>query len=180
MRILCILLVALVATLSLPAVAQSENQARLQYQLGSGDQIRIQVFGHDDISGEFELDGSGTISMPLIGQVELGGLSVRAGEDKIVNMLKPDYLKNPRVSIQVMNYRPFYILGEVKQPGSYPYVNGLTVMEAIALAGGYTYRADKDDVEIIRAKEEGREAHGVDENTVVMPGDTVRVPERFF
>lgn len=178
MRVLGALIVA--ATVAFGGQIQAQDREQPEYTLGSGDQIRVQVFGQDDISGEFELDGSGTISMSLIGQVEIGGLTVRKAESKIVDKLKPDYLKNPRVSIQVMNYRPFYILGEVKEPGSYPYVNGMTVMEAIALAGGYTYRADKDDVEIIRAEKAGREAREASENAVVMPGDTVRVPERFF
>ena len=88
-----------------------------EYTLGSGDVVKVTVFGQDDLSGEFTVDGQGMVSLPLIGNVKIGGLTVRQAEKKVVGELKPDYLKNPRVSIEVLNYRPFYIIGEVKKPG---------------------------------------------------------------
>jgi polysaccharide export outer membrane protein len=91
--------------------------------------------------------------------------------------LQPDYLKNPQVSVEVLNYRPFYILGEVNQPGSYPYVNGMRIINAVALAGGYTYRADEDDLWVTRASG-NRERAGP--TTQIFPGDVIEVPERFF
>jgi len=98
----------------------------------------------------------------------------------IIAALKPDYLKNPRVSVQVLNYRPFYIIGEVNSPGSYAYVSGMTVLEAVAIAGGFTYRAKEGEMTITRGSDDARrEAEAVPE-TLVLPGDVIKVPERFF
>lgn len=166
-------------------IAYADEQAELalrppEYRTGAGDKLRITVFGHEDLSGEFQIDGSGTISLPLIGDVAAGELSVKEIEGAIVDKLKPDYLKNPRVSVEVVNYRPFYILGEVKNPGSYPYVNGMTVVNAIALSGGYTYRARENKVLIIRAEDPERTKQTGSLDTLVLPGDIIEVPERFF
>ena len=150
------------------------------YRLGSGDRIVVTVFGHEDLSGEFELDGEGRIALPLVGEVQLGERRLREAEALIASRLTPDYLVNPRVSIQVANYRPFYILGEVKQPGSYAYVNGLSVVQAVAIAGGYTYRARQSRVSIQRARDPERQQQPAGPDTVVLPGDIVNVPERYF
>lgn len=177
--VLALMLAVVLAGLAPVAAATAGDQPA--YRLGSGDQVRITVYGQEGISGEFEVDSSGTISMSLIGEVAIGGLTLREAEQRIVDKLKPGYLKNPRVSMQVLNYRPFYVLGEVNEPGSYDYVSDITVTEAIALAGGYTYRAAKDDVVIIRSNKAGeREKREAEAGTVVLPGDTIRVPERFF
>ena len=152
----------------------------LDYTLGSGDQLRVTVFGHEDLSGEFFVDGSGTVSLPLIGQIKAGGQTARQIERKIVDMLKPDYLKNPRVSVEVLNYRPFYIIGEVKNPGSYPFVSGMKVINAIALAGGYTYRARENELLVTRASGPDRKKRPATHDTVILPGDVIEVPERFF
>jgi len=151
-----------------------------EYTLGSGDQLRVTVFGHEDLSGEFFVDGSGTVSLPLIGQIKAGGQNARQIERKIVDMLKPDYLKNPRVSVEVLNYRPFYIIGEVKNPGSYPFVSGMKVINAIALAGGYTYRARENELLVSRASDPDRKKRPATHYTVILPGDVIEVPERFF
>ena len=167
-----------------PAVAQgaaaSADGAQVQYRLGSGDRLRVLVFGHADLSGEFEIDGSGRVSLPLVGNVSLGGKTLGQAETAIVNTLKPDYLKNPRVSLQVLNYRPFFIIGEVKSPGKYSYVNGLTVLEAVAIAGGFTYRARESSMRIIRGTDPKREKRDASPKTVILPGDVIEVPERFF
>ncbi len=181
MRSVLVLILALVLAGAVPVAAAAAAADQPAYRLGTGDQVRITVYGQEDLSGEFEVDASGTIAMSLIGEVAIGGLTLREAEQRIVDQLKPDYLKNPRVSMQVLNYRPFYVLGEVKEPGSYDYVNDITVTEAIALAGGYTYRAAKDEVVIIRSnKADERQEHEAEADTVVLPGDTIRVPERFF
>ena len=151
-----------------------------EYTFGTGDQIRITVFGHEDLSGEFTLSETGTVSLPLAGSLDLGGLTIRQAERVVVDALKPDYLLNPRVGIEVLNYRPFYILGEVNEPGSYPYVNGMTVTEAVALGGGFTYRAKKEKVVIIRATDAARTERSVSATDAVLPGDVVKVQERFF
>lgn len=150
------------------------------YRLGSGDRIIVTVFGHEDLSGEFALDGEGRIALPLVGDVAVGRLTLREAADRVADRLRPDYLVDPRVSVQVANYRPFYILGEVKQPGSYPYVNGLTVVQAVAIAGGYTYRARQSRVSIQRAQAGDGEQEPAAPDTVVLPGDIVNVPERYF
>ncbi len=151
-----------------------------QYQLGPGDRIIVTVFGHEDLSGEFELDGQGRIALPLIGEVALARQTLRQAEHLVVAGLRPDYLVNPRVFIQVTNYRPFYILGEVNRPGSYPYVNGLTVVQAVAIVGGYTYRARESRVNVQRAGDPKGSKRPADPTTILLPGDVVNVPQRYF
>jgi protein involved in polysaccharide export with SLBB domain len=131
-------------------------------------------------SGQFELDGNGSFSMPLIGQVNAAGLTVSQVEGEIASKLRQGYLRNPSVSVEVLNYRPFYIHGEVKSAGEYPYTNGLTLQNAVAKAGGYSYRANTKTVYIRRANETTERAYNLDQPVEVLPGDTIRVPERFF
>lgn len=150
------------------------------YRLGAGDRIRVTVFGHEDLSGEFEISATGRLAFPLIQEVQAGGVTTGELEEAITDKFKPAYLKNPRVSVQVVNYRPFFILGEVKLPGSYPYVSGMTVVTAVALAGGYTYRAKTARAYVTRAADPEKKKQVVDPNTQVYPGDVVVVPERFF
>jgi protein involved in polysaccharide export with SLBB domain len=172
-------LFALLAVVFLSTAAFSQDAA-LPYQLGSGDQIRVTVFGEQDLSGEFEIDGTGNISLPLIGSVTIGSKNISDAEASIVTLLADGYLVSPRVNIEVLNYRPFYILGEVASPGSYPYVSGMTILNAIALASGFTHRAQKKRVEITR-KQDGVEVKTTVEVTaIVQPGDIIRVSERFF
>lgn len=160
-----------------PAFSQTDNS----FRLGAGDRIRVTVFGHEDLSGEFEVDGTGRVSLPLIRSVPAGGLTLAELEQAITERLTPDFLKDPRVSIDVLNYRPFYIIGEVNEPGSYPYVNGMTVWNAVAMAGGFSYRAKKSEVEIKRGGDTAQTAwQDASPDTVVFPGDVIRVPERFF
>lgn len=150
------------------------------YTLGSGDKVRVTVFGHEDLSGEFEVDGSGNVSLPLIRNIKAEGLTVRQLEQTIAERLSPDYLLNPSVSVEVLNYRPFYIYGEVTKPGSYPFVSGMTVVNAVAMAGGFTYRARTSSVRIVRANDPQRKQITADKDTPVMPGDVIEVPERYF
>jgi len=150
------------------------------YQLGAGDILKVTVFNQEDLSGEYTLNGAGQISLALIGTIDAKKLSVLQLKQRIVGMLKPDYLLNPRVSIEVLNYRPFYILGEVKQPQSYPYVAGMSYLNAVAIAGGYTYRAKKDYVMVIHANNQDKEPIEMKMDDKLMPGDMVKVEERFF
>ncbi len=164
---------------SLPTADGTAELPNTTYALGPNDRVRVVVFRHDDMSGEFELDGDGNFAMPLIGEVQAAGLSQRALEDQIETQLADGYLVEPQVSVEVLNYRPFYILGEVNRPGVYEYLNGITVINAIALAGGYTYRANENSVRIKRG---GSNSDGVivSDTTTVLPGDVIEVPERFF
>ena len=158
----------------------AETRTVTAYTLGTGDQLRINVYGHQDLSGEFEVDGAGAVSLPLIGQVDALGLTTPELETKIVEKLDGDYILNPRVSVEVTNYRPYYILGEVSSPGEYPYASGLTVLNAVAAAGGFTYRAKKQVVFIKSADTNMEVKYHLDTSTVVKPGDTLRIGERKF
>ena len=180
-----LLLVAIISTsvIFTPALAQSDTAAEHideVYKLGTGDRLRVTVFGEEDLSGEFDIDGTGSVALPLIGNQKAAGIDVRALEIKVEKLLSEGYLVSPRVSIEVMNFRPFFILGEVNEPGSYPYVNGLTVINAVALAGGFTHRARTDRVIITRGKGDKKEELEAEEDTPVFPGDSLRVTERFF
>jgi len=150
------------------------------YQLGAGDKIRVIVFGEDSLSGEFFVAGTGRVSLPLIGEIRAAGLTISQLQQAITAALRDGYLKDPRVSVDVLNYRPFYILGEVEKPGEYPYTNDLTVLNAVATAGGFTYRANKRDVYIRSADQKRERKLELDATTKVMPGDTIRIGERFF
>lgn len=161
---------------------QSQQTALLnqEYRLGSGDLLKITVFNQEDLSGEYTINGAGQISLPLIGAVNTKDLTVKQVEQGIADKLKPDYLLNPRVSVQVLNYRPFYILGEVKEPKSYPYVDGMTYLNAVAIAGGYTYRAKEDHVVVIRMNDPQKRELTLNMDEKVLPGDVIHVKERFF
>jgi len=150
-----------------------------EYRLGIGDRLRVTVFGHDDLSGEFEVSSNGSITLPLIGEVGAANVTLTELEQKITGKLRPDYLKNPQVSAEVLNYRPFYIIGEVRNPGDYPYVGGMRVVNAIAMAGGFTYRADEDGILVTRAAGDGTLVE-VSADAPIYPGDVIEVPERFF
>lgn len=153
--------------------------ANLDYRLGSGDKLRVIVFGEQDLSGEFDVTGSGKVSLPLIGQVQAAGKTLNEFAQEVGNELKQGYLTNPKISVEVLNYRPFYIIGEVDKPGQYPYTNGMTALNAIAVAGGFTYRANHDRIFITRGDATEAE-HPANQSVRVLPGDIVRVPERFF
>lgn len=161
-----------------PAAAVPAD-ATLNYRLGSGDKLRVLVFGEQDLSGEFDVTGSGKVSLPLIGQVQATGLTLDEFEAEVGNKLKEGYLTSPKVSVEVLNYRPFYIIGEVGNPGQYPFTNGMTVLNAVAVAGGFTYRANQDRVFITRGGGEESE-YPASQSVRVLPGDVVRIPERFF
>ena len=161
-------------------LSQSQNSVNEEYKLGSGDLIKITVFNQEDLSGEYTINGAGKIALPLIGDVETKDLTVKQVEQGIANKLKPDYLLNPRVNVQVLNYRPFYILGEVKAPQSYPYVDGMTYLNAVAIAGGYTYRAKEDHVMVIRMNDPQKKELKLNMDEKVLPGDVIHVEERFF
>jgi protein involved in polysaccharide export with SLBB domain len=171
---------AFVLTCLLAFVSIADAAEDKEYRLGAGDRVNVIVYGHKDLSGEFEVDSTGRLSLPLIQVVRAAGLTEQELEEAITRKLKPDYLLNPRVSVDILTYRPFYILGEVKKPGSYPYESGMTIVNAVALGGGYTYRAKKEGVTIIRASDPDRKKIPANHGTKIFPGDIIEVPERFF
>lgn len=171
---------ATVTTNPLSAVPSGASQDE-NYKLGSGDKIKLVIYGEDDLGGEYLVDGAGQVQLPLLGQVPAAGMTLHTFVTSVTNLFVSEgYLKHPRVSVEVENYRPFYIIGEVKTPGQYPYITGMNALNAIALAGGYTYRAD-DTVVYVRHNGSTSEVKApLDQTTKIGPGDIIRVGERVF
>ena len=159
-----------------------EDQAAVPVELrvAPGDKLRVTVFGEDRLSGEYQIDNAGSISLPLAGTIEGAGLTKSELEQSITTQLKSQYLRNPKVTVDVVSYRPFYVLGEVQKPGEYQFRSGLNVLSAIAIAGGATYRANPSKVLIQRSGSNDEKEYPQSPTVLVMPGDVVRVAERFF
>lgn len=151
-----------------------------EYVLGANDRIRLIVFGEEQLSGEFALDSTGRAALPLIGEVPAAGLTLRQFERRVEESLGDGYLNDPRVSAEVLNFRPFYILGEVVRPNQYPYASNLSVLNAVATAGGFTPLADQTRVFIRRAGAEAEVQIALTPEAIVFPGDTVRIAKGAF
>lgn len=189
------------------ADARAQNIA--EYRLGTGDKLRVTVFGQPDMSGEFAVDAGGQVTIPLVGAVDAARLTVAELTKSITDRLAKDFLVDPKVSVDVLNYRPFYVLGEVKSPGSYAYVVGINIRQAIAIAGGFNRRAKTSMVTLYRDSRTGTEQKGTalidvdrqltgerfgqrqahqlveeefeaDLDAPVLPGDTIDVDRRLF
>ena len=172
---------AVPATATESTAAAAPTVAAPAYILGTGDKIRISVFGEPKLDGEYVVSSTGVVSFPLIGNIRAGGQTVEAMQEEIRSKLAAGYLKDPRVSAEVLNYRPFYILGEINKPGEYPFVNGITVQQAVAMAGGFSYRANTRRGFIKRALDTSERPVDIKGVAVMLtPGDTIRVGERFF
>ena len=169
----------LAACASLPDSCAASAGARdmTGYRLGAGDQLRVTVFRHPDLSGTLQVDGQGYLAMPLVGQITAEQLTTQALQDAIEARLREeDYLVDPHVSIEVLTHRPFYILGQVANPGQYEYRNGMSVINAVAIAGGYTTRAKTSEVTIRRAGC----TFVAQPDTTILPDAVITVPERFI
>jgi polysaccharide export outer membrane protein len=175
MVLVAIAIGGLAAVFTVPAEAAISD-----YRLGNGDQIRLTVYDEPDLSGQFTVDGGGRLTLPLIGAIKAEGLTAREIEQAIAAKLKPDFLKNPDITVEVMTYRPFHIIGEVRNPGSYPYVDGMTVINAVARAGGFTYRAREENFYIKRSDDKNSSRLDARPDTLVLPGDVITVRERYF
>lgn len=167
------------------AVSEHDATAGLSgsaaYYLSPGDKLKIKVFDEPDLSGDFQIDEQGKIAFPLVGEIQAGGLTLDQFRRSLIEQLQNGYVRTPRITADILNYRPVNIIGEVKNAGQYQYRPGISAQDAAAIAGGYTYRADKDTVYVIR----GRQGKPItvdleDRNFEILPGDTVKVPERFF
>jgi polysaccharide export outer membrane protein len=163
-----------------PVLTTSDSPVAADYRLGPTDHVRITVFGEDNLTGEFSVTADGSISMPLIGGVAALGRTADQVRTDIETRLKDGYIKDPRVSVEVLNYRGFYILGEVNKAGEYPYAPGLTVLGAVATAQGYTYRANTHRIFIKHEGDPAERPYPVTSDLTVQPGDVIRVAERFF
>jgi protein involved in polysaccharide export with SLBB domain len=158
----------------------TSDRSGADYRLGPNDRTRIIVYGQPNLTGEFVLDGSGNLAFPLIGNVPANGMTPTELQRAIAAKLDPDYLHNPSVSVEVASRRPFYVVGEVQKPGSYPYVTDMTVLNAIATAGGQTYRANMGRF-YIKRQVDGQVVRVVGtQESRLQPGDTVVVRERYF
>ncbi|MEL6977851.1 MAG: polysaccharide biosynthesis/export family protein [Pseudomonadota bacterium] len=167
------------AAISLPLLLGGGAAASEAYRLSSGDALKITVFDEPKLSGDFTLDDAGVLSFPLVGDVAARGMTTSELEGALDRKLRGDYLVNPRIAIDVLSYKPFSILGEVKSPGRLPYAANLNVLDAVAMAGGFTLRANRNAIEITRggATKDTFEAR---QETLILPGDIIRVRQRFF
>jgi polysaccharide biosynthesis/export protein len=150
------------------------------YRLDAGDRLRIVVFGQEGLTNSYAVDAGGAITMPLIGAVHARGLTPAELAKAITVKLRGGYIREPYVAAEVEAYRPFFILGEVAAPGQYPYVPNMTVESAVAIAGGFSPRAQKSTVELTRTEGAAPMRASVPPGTLLRPGDTVVVAERWF
>ena len=165
------------AQASVTPVAYASEPA---YRLDAGDRLRIVVFGQDGLTNSYAVDAGGAITMPLIGAVHARGLTPAALAQAITAKLRGGYIREPYVAVEVEAYRPFFILGEVAAPGQYPYVPNMTVESAVAIAGGFTPRAQKTAVDLTRTESAAPVRASVPLGTLLRPGDTIVVAERWF
>ncbi len=162
-----------------PTIASGADFS-LIYRLGAADKLRITVYGEEDLSREYLVGSEGNVSLPLIGEVTAENHTLSELQEAVTKRLQAGYIKEPKVSIEVINYRPFYIHGEVKEAGEFPYQSGMSVLNAIAMAGGYSYRANTRHVFITHKGSNAEIRYPAGQETIVLPGDVIRIPERFF
>lgn len=170
------------ATTSEPAALEPYQlvDSRAATALGISDRVRIIVYDEPQLSGEFTVNEFGYISFPLLGDLQAAGLTIDELKSDINTRLSDGFLKEPRVAAEVSQYRPYYILGEVNQPGEYAYNTNLSVLKAVAVAQGFTYRANKTTVYIKRSDSDQEVRVKLTQTLKVYPGDIIRIGERFF
>jgi|TARA_B110000116_G_scaffold246842_1_gene238862 protein involved in polysaccharide export with SLBB domain len=162
--------------LSLPVQAAGLSD----YRLGSGDRIKLQVYGEEEMTVETLLSDAGTISYPFLGELRILGMTVGQLESKVISGLKPDYFVEPQVTVTILEYRQFFINGEVEKPGGYAFQPGLSIRKAVSLAGGFTERASKKLVMVISDGDGDKEEREEKLNSPVAPGDIITVEQSFF
>jgi len=180
---MAVVAVGLCGAVGIPALAQSlgTDNGLSTYTLGAGDVISIRVLGEDDFTKEkIRLTDAGTIFFPSVGEIRINGTTLGELEQIITKGLSGRILVNPRVSVEINEYRPFFITGMVKSPGSFPYQPGLTVRKAASLAGGFQERASLKKIFLIRERDASQSARRVELETPIGPGDLITVEESFF
>jgi polysaccharide biosynthesis/export protein VpsN len=150
------------------------------YQVGPNDALRIEVFDEPDLLTESTVSGHGTIKFPLLGELRVAGMTVKDVEDVLTQRLEAGYLKSPKVTVSILRYRNFYVSGEARNPGAFPYQEGITVLKAITLAGGWTERAVKNEAKMLRMVNGQQEILNVGMEEIIQPDDIIIVPESFF
>lgn len=155
--------------------------AAVATRLQSGDKIKITVYGEDALTGEYDIGPSGNVTMPLIGAIRAAGHSQADFARSVADRYRRDgLLQDPKVTVAVVTFQPFYVLGEANSPGEYPFRSGLNVHAAVAMAGGFTYRASKSFVLIRHTGDQVWKEYPLTEPVIIAPGDLIRVPERYF
>ena len=168
------------AAMAAPAGPPPAYGGAYDYRLGIGDKIRVIVYGETDLGGDFQIDATGAVRMPMIGQIRAGGMTAHDLENNIRSALAAGYLNDPRVAVEITTYRPFYVVGQVLKPGEYPYSNGLTASSAVALAGGFTPKAVESILYIRHQGESIEQRVAANDAVLVRPGDVVRVDSTTF
>jgi polysaccharide biosynthesis/export protein len=161
-------------------VPHAQIEPRGPYLLDTGDRLRVVVFGQEGLTNSYAVDSAGAISMPLIGAVAAAGRSTQSLGQEIANRLRGGFIRDPSVSVEIETYRPFFIMGEITAGGQFPFVTGMTVQNAIAIAGGFTPRANRWNVEVTRKVNGQLYRADVPLTHRLQPGDTVVVRERWF
>jgi protein involved in polysaccharide export with SLBB domain len=170
---------------NLGPVTEAEQKAIVDASMASprlqaGEKIRVTVYGEASLSGDFQIDPSGFISLPLAGTIKAAGLTQGELEQALAKKFRNEYLKNPKVTVTIAEFKPFYIIGEIEKPGAYAYTSGLNVLSAIAIAGGTTYRASKSSIMIQHPGESGLREYPLNASVPILPGDIIRIPQRYF
>ncbi|WP_298373274.1 polysaccharide biosynthesis/export family protein [Azospirillum sp.] len=179
--VVCLFLAACAGGVSLPAelAPMRPGNPAEGYLLEPGNRVRITVFNEPNLSGDFTIDPSGTLSIALLGNIPASGATAKVLAKRIEDTLRKDaYLQEPRVAAEVQTFRPFYVLGEVRHPGEFPYVSGMTVLSAIAKAGGYDYRAWEGETLLVRDINGEQKEYRAVERTPILPGDIIKILQR--
>jgi protein involved in polysaccharide export with SLBB domain len=175
----------LIAGCAANSISEAEQKTLAQAatapaKLQPGDKIKVTVYGEDKLSGDFQLDQAGQISLPLAGTIKAQGLTQTELEKALAKKFRSEYLKDPKVTVTIATLQPYYIMGEVEKPGQYAYQSGLNVLTALAIAGGPTYRANRNTVEIQRQGESTMHDYPISTTVPIFPGDVIKVPERYL
>jgi polysaccharide export outer membrane protein len=165
---------ATTATTTLPSVDA------VQYRLSPGDKLKLEVFREDSLSGEYVINDQGVVGLPMVGDVKAAGKTLSELRAELTATLGQGYVRNARINLDVVSYRPIYILGEVQKPGEYDYAGQMSVYALVAKAGGFTYRANEKVVFIRHINESAETAYQLTSGASVLPGDTVRIDQRYF
>lgn len=183
----CLLLLPILAACgaNAPPVTEAERkaleaEAAAPPQLQAGEKLHVTVYGEPSLSGDYQIDPSGLVSLPLAGTVKAAGLTQQQLEQALTAKYASGYLKDPKITVGIAEFRPFYIVGEVEKPGAYPFTGGLTVLSAIAIAGGTTYRANQSKVLIQHAGEDSMREYNTDSPIPILPGDIIQIPRRYI
>lgn len=156
------------------------SQARQVYRIGTGDKLKVTIYNNEKLSGDYHVGGDGKIALPMLGRVAVGSLTLDEVTALLIGRLADGYFLNPNVTVDMAEYRPVYILGEVQKPGQYPYAEGMTVYRLVAQAGGYSYRANRKKMDVRPDNTPNGQSRQISDDSFVQPGDTVIVRQRYF